>query len=30
VAALEKKPAARARQKAEPAPREKKVQGGKR
>jgi DNA end-binding protein Ku len=30
VAELEKKPAARARQKAEPAPREKKVQGGKR
>jgi DNA end-binding protein Ku len=30
AAALEKKPAARARQKAEPAPREKKVQGGKR
>jgi DNA end-binding protein Ku len=30
VTALEKKPAARARQKAEPAPREKKVQGGKR
>jgi len=30
VAALEKKPAARARQKAEPAPREKKAQGGKR
>ena len=30
VAGLEKKPAARARQKAEPAPREKKVQGGKR
>jgi len=30
VSALEKKPAARARQKAEPAPREKKVQGGKR
>ena len=30
VAALEKKPAAKARQKAEPAPREKKVQGGKR
>jgi DNA end-binding protein Ku len=29
-AALEKKPAARARQKAEPAPREKKAQGGKR
>ena len=30
VAALEKKPAARARQKAEPAPREKKVSGGRR
>ena len=30
VSELEKKPAARARQKAEPAPREKKVQGGKR
>jgi len=30
AAALEKKPAARARQKAEPVPREKKVQGGKR
>jgi DNA end-binding protein Ku len=30
AASLEKKPAARARQKAEPAPREKKVQGGKR
>ena len=30
VTDLEKKPAARARQKAEPAPREKKVQGGKR
>jgi DNA end-binding protein Ku len=30
VAELEKKPAARARQKAEPAPREKKIQGGKR
>jgi DNA end-binding protein Ku len=30
AAELEKKPAARARQKAEPAPREKKVQGGKR
>jgi DNA end-binding protein Ku len=30
AAALEKKPAARARQKAEPAPREKKVQGGRR
>ena len=30
VAELEKKPAARARQKAEPAPREKKVQGGRR
>jgi DNA end-binding protein Ku len=30
AAALEKKPAARARQKAEPAPREKKAQGGKR
>jgi DNA end-binding protein Ku len=30
VAELEKKPAARARQKAEPAPREKKAQGGKR
>src|SRR6266581_602865 len=30
VAELEKKPAARARQKAEPAPREKRVQGGKR
>jgi len=28
--ALEKKPAAKARQKAEPAPREKKVSGGKR
>jgi DNA end-binding protein Ku len=30
VTELEKKPAARARQKAEPAPREKKIQGGKR